>query len=75
MHVCLDATCMPSALGGQKRELESLKLKLWMTVSQPCSCWEPNQCTLQEQMLLTTKPSLQSLSFYIQSYYFLLILE
>lgn len=65
LYVCIYVSCMFSACGGQKRVPEPQKLE---SPIHGCSlfsgCWKPNQGTpQQQQVLLTTEPSLQHLRF------------
>jgi len=54
--------CMRHMFEGQKGVLDPLKTELQVVVSCPVWMWEPNLDSLVgQQLLLTTKPSLQSL--------------
>lgn len=56
LHVCICATCMLSAFGGQKKALEPLELQLQIVLSWEqiidCGRWKLNLDPLQEQVLL-----------------------
>lgn len=66
--VCLCATCMPGADGGQKRVLDPLGLELADAADQSYEGWELNSGPLEEQQVfLTIEPLLYSslnLGFY-----------
>lgn len=69
VHGCFACTCvcvcMPAAIGGQKKRLESLELGVTDGCEPPWGCWELNPGSLQGQQVLLPLGALSSLEVLI----------
>lgn len=60
LHVCKCITCVPGACADQKRASELLKVELQATVNYYASAGNQTGVRCRAEVLLTTKPSLQT---------------